>query len=488
MPDIRFGEYLPDQPPLGNPGCVRAENVYPTASGFAPARQLMPATNALGGRPLGAIQVVDALGNVRQYAGDAGKIYENLGNVWTDRSKTGGYTTGVEEVWEFVSWKNKLLAVNFTDDPQQITYGGLAFDNLTTVLKARHIAVVRDHVVMANTFDTTDGAAPWRVRWSGFNNESAWDVDPSTLSDFRDISTSEVHRVFGGEFGVILTASGVWHMSFSGFPTVFQFDEVLPKIGVVSPGAAAQDGDFIYFLSDSGFIEMVRGAQPRWIGAEKVDRTVLGEVDKANYRRISTAVDPESRRVIFAYPSSSSVDGRPNKISVYDRKLDRWSVVNEDVEIIWSAAGIGVTLEGLDALYPSIEDVPFSLDSRAWVGGAPKLAAFSADFRSGYFDGSPMTAVIETKEVEINEGHRTHLNGFYPLVDGGDVNANVLSRNLQADDANVGGSIQRNGRGQFSSRVAARYHRFRIAISGAWTHAVGVQIDRMDAPAGEGRV
>jgi hypothetical protein len=38
---------------------------------------------------------------------------------------------------------------------------------------------------------------------------------------------------------------------------------------------------------------------------------------------------------------------------------------------------------------------------------------------------------------------------------------------------------QRSGR--FSTRSNARYHRFRLTISGDWKDAIGAQVDREDA-------
>src|SRR5690606_8482560 len=154
--------------------------------------------------------------------------------------------------WQFVSWKNKVLATNFNDNPQQITFGAGNFSNLTTAFKARHITTIRDFVVVANTSDATDGLVPSRVRWSAFNDETDWTVSPSTLSDFNDLKIAPVIRILGGEYGIICQRNSIWRMTFVGAPIVFQFDEVLPGFGPIATGAIAQDGDLAYFLSDRG--------------------------------------------------------------------------------------------------------------------------------------------------------------------------------------------------------------------------------------------
>lgn len=488
MPIIQFGPWEPDQAALGNRGLLTAKNAFPSASGYLPIGALMPATDALDARPRGAVNARDRDGNVFQYAGDAAKLYQNINGTWTDRSIGGGYATGTGERWEFVPWKNKMLAVNFTDNPQQITFGGTVFSNLTTSLKARHITTIRDFVVMANTFDGTDGNVPNRVRWSAFNDETDWTVSASTLSDFQDLKTGAVQRVFGGEFGVVLQRESVYRQTFVGAPVVFQLDEVLPGIGLLAPGAAAQDGDTIRFLSPRGFVSLANGTQANFIGANRVDKTVLADLDQNHLDRMSCEVDPATHRTFWAYAGSGNINGRPNRIVLYDPTLDRWSgPIEVEVELVWSAGGIGFTLEGLDSISGSLDDLPASLDSPIWIGGASTIAAFDDSFRSGAFSGDPMTAVLETGDIEIHSGRRTHLKAFRPLVNGGTVTARVGKRDQQNDDVSYGSSIALRPSGRFTRRVNARYHRFEYTLSGAWERAIGMQIEPREAKRGEAR-
>jgi hypothetical protein len=485
---IEFGEFLPDRAPLGNPGVLRAENVFPSASGYVPVKALAVLTNALTAKALGAINVVDPDKLVFQFAGDAAKLYQNADNSWVDRSKLAGYATGSGERWEFAQWKNKVLATNFSDSPQQITLGALAFSDLTTAFKARHIAVVRDFVVVANTSDATDGAVPHRVRWSALDNETLWTVDPSTLSDFQDLKIDSNERVFGGEFGVILQRKNIWRMTFVGAPVVFQFDRVAPDIGVIAPGAAAQLGDRVYFLSDQGFFVLVNGTNAQEIGTEKVDRFVLGDLDKNHLASMSAVSDPASHRVFFAYAGSGNTDGRPNRIVVYDTALNRFALIALDVEILWSAGSIGFTMEGLDTQTTNLDSLEVSLDSDVWKGGARKLGVFDSLHRFAVFDATNnLPAVIETAEAELHSGRRTALNGFRPLVDGGTVTAEVGSRNRQVDTVTFSPILTQRPSGRFTPRVNAQYHRFRLNLSGDWQKAMGVQIDPENARASEAR-
>lgn len=487
MAIIPFGEWLPDQAALGNPGVLTAKNVFPFGSGYLPVPALSDTTGALDARPRGFIQARDRDLSVLQYAGDAAKLYQNISGVWTNRSKGGGYTTADGEAWEFTPWKNKVLATNFSDSPQQITMGATAFSDLTTDFKARHITSIRDFVVVANTTDSTDGTVPSRMRWSAFNDETNWTVSASTLSDYQDLKIAPIERIFGGEFGVILSTESVWRMSFIGAPVVFQFDEVLPGIGVISPGAAARDGDTVYFLSDQGFFALLHGTQAQPIGANKIDRYVLGDLDVAHAARISAVADNRSHRVFWAYPGAGNVGGRPNRIVVYDRSLDRWSLIEEDVELLFRGGSTGWDLDTNidDADIPLDAEFP-NFDSRFYIGGAAQIGAFDGSFKMGFFEGPPMTATIETRELELHSGHRSMLNAFRPLSTGGAVTADVGTRSRQIDAVEYGPTAALSATGRFTQRANARYHRLRFNFSGDWQEAIGMQIDPM-ATRREGR-
>ena len=434
------------------------------------------------------MQARDENGEVFQYAGDTAKLYENVDGTWTDRSKVGGYATG-SEVWEFAPWKNKVLATNFNDNPQAITMGATAFADLTTALKGRHIAVVRDFVVLANTFDGVDGDVPSRVRWSAFEDETDWTVSPSTLSGYQDLKVNKVERVFGGEYGVILQQDRVWRMTFAGAPTVWQFDEVVPGIGVIAPGAAAQDGEIIYFLSSKGFFALDRGTQATPIGIGRVDEFIRKDMDLDNIDRITTVADPHSKRVYWSYAGADNDGGRPNRIIIYDRAQDRWSLIDQDVELLWSGGGTGISLDAAASVGDpeNLDDMAtdVSFDDPRWVGGAPFIAAFSQDFGSGSFSGSVRDATLTTKEYAFGGGDgRAQLNGFRALIQGGLVTAQVGTRNSLAEDVTFGSILNARPEQRFTTRANARYHRFLLTLSGEWQHAIGVEIGRNDLRSG----
>lgn len=486
MPIVSVNEWVPDAADLGNPGSITVKNALPGLNSYQPLPQLVVTTNALTDRPRGAIEATDASANIYQYAGDETNLYSLSGSTWTDISKLATtYATAAGERWEFARWKEKIIATNFTDTPQAITFGGANFADLTTALRFRHVGIVKDFVVAGNTFDATDGTVRDRVRWCASGIETDWTVDPATLADFRDLNVGGgIQRIIGGEYGVILSEKSTFRMTFVGTPTVFQIDEVVPGVGCLAPGGAAVLSGFLFYPSEHGFIALQGGSSPTFIGEGKVDRFFRNDLDENYLDRVSSVADPKSGRVFWSYPGAGNTAGTPNKLIVFDRVLNRWGYAEVETELIWRSGGVATTLEALDSITTNLDDLGISLDSSQWKGSAPQLAAFDTTFKNGNFSGSPMTAVVETREMEINAGRQTQLNAFVPLVDGGSVTARVGKRNRQSDNVTYSPVLNQSSTGRFTHRANARFHRFELTASGEWTDIIGTQVNREDAPAG----
>ena len=114
---IPFGEWLPDQAPLGNPGLLVADNVLPHRDAYRP----MPSwsqftTTAMDSRCLGAASFQDKNGDSFTYGGDATKLYRLNGTAWTDASKVGGYSLNTESTWRFTEFGERAIAATI-DEP-----------------------------------------------------------------------------------------------------------------------------------------------------------------------------------------------------------------------------------------------------------------------------------------------------------------------------------------------------------------------------------
>lgn len=606
MATINLKEWVPDAAALGNPGAIVVTNALPGLNSYKPLRSLVLSTDALSARPLGAIEASDANENVFQYAGDASALYALSGMTWGNVSKGGGYSTAAGERWEFARWKERIIATNFTDSPQVITFGGANFADLTTALRFRHVGIVRDFVVAGYTYDGVDGIVRDRVRWSAINDETDWTASAVTLSDFRDLSVGGgIQAIVGGEYGVIVSEKSVFRMTFVGTPTVFQIDETVPGVGALAPGGVISFGDTVYFPSKHGFIAVRNGAQADFIGVGRVDEFFLGDLDSNYLDRVSAVTDPESQLVIWAYPGAGNTAGRPNRLIVFNRALNKWGFFSIETEMIWRSGGTSFTLEDLDdlalgadlvsvgdfasdtvwtkgtgwsiaagvathaagtgsdlsqtlaglstgsyyrlvfdvsgrtagtvtpsiggtagtaisadataitetiidggggsvsftassdfdgsidnvsvKLVTGIDSLTVPFDSGQYKGSAALLAAFDSTYANGNFTGPVYPATFETREVELNEMRKTMLTSFMPVIDGGTVTGRIGYRDRQSDMVEYTSPLVLSASGRFTKRVNARYHRFEMTVSGDWEKAIGAQVDRTVAKAGQRR-
>jgi hypothetical protein len=474
---IPAAEWLPDQADFGNPGATVAKNVIPwVGNSYKSFPSLETFSAAIGARAQGAIFARDSEGAIYNYVGDATKLYALFTTSYSDVSRTSGgaYGTSSDEWWEFAQWGNTVIATNFADDVQRISIGSANFTALPgSPPKARHVAIVRDFVVLGNVTD-----APHRVQWSGINNSELWTPSLTTLSDFQDIQEAgAVQKVIGGEFGLVFLDKSIHRMTFSGYPTIFQFDEIEKAKGVYAPQSVIRFGSVVFYLSDDGFYATTGSGESVPIGDGKVDKYFLDDLETFYSYRINAAIDPINKLVLWAYPGVGSSSGTPNRILVYSIFRKKWALVEVDTEILPRYASDGLSLDELDSISSSVDALAFSLDSRVWSGGEQTLAAFNTSHRLATFTGTAMNATVDTGEVQHFPRRRAHVTGARAIVDGGTATVAVGARSLLSASHSFGSAVSLNSSGVAPLRSNARYHRYRIATTGAFDFIQGVEVD-----------
>lgn len=469
---IKFGPFRPDLP--ASVACQRAVNCVPQAEGYGPVKAFSANSVALPSVPLGSVLARSKTGASSHFAGTSSALY-SIRDSLIDVSKSGGYSTSGDERWSFLQFGDTVLAANYTDNIQALDLSGGNFDDLAgNPPKARSMAIVGNQVILGNVFDN-DGAGPARVWWSGFNDSTSW--TPGTdQSDFYDLvgPGGWIQSIVGGEVGVIIQERAVWRMQYVGAPQIFIFDQIEGGVGTGSPNSVVAYGRNVFYLSDSGFMMLVDGTQSVPIGSEQVDRYFFNDIQSGELLGVTASVDPTNTLVLWSYLSMSGT----YKLICYNWVTQSWSTIESDVRMLVNSASPGLTLEDLGSLYSSIEDVPFSLDSRAWVGGSLNLAGFDSLNRLGYFDGQPLTASIETPEMPLRGA--MYVTRSYPLVDG-DTNTtitqNVVKRNTLTDSVTVGPDLPLRDNGHSTVRSRSRHQRIRVNIAGGFDNAVGIDID-----------
>lgn len=479
----QFGELLADVPAFNNPGLVNAKNVIPYGNSYESFPAQVVYSNALTARCQGAISVKDNTGVTANFAGDATKLYKSTAGSFADVSVVGGYSVDPEDNWHFTRYGSRVIATNIADYPQTFTLNSsAAFSNLTTLVKARYCATIRNFLFLANTYDATDGTVPHRVRWSALDDPTSFSVSATTQSDYQDLDPSNgyITGIISGEYGIIFQERAITRVTYVGSPTVFQFDTIETGRGSRAEYSIIKVGSNIYFLGNDGFY-IFDGARSIPIGENKIDKFFLDNLDNDYLSRIYVCADIDKQVIYWAAPFSGNSGGNANALMCYNYSPNTttwWTYVDQvDLEFIYKSYSEGYTLDGLDAVNSSIDALPFSLDSRVWMGGASLLSGFDSNHKQVNFTGTSLNSLIETGEFQLTPGQRTNLFRVRPILDGSaTITLQIGTRNSLSESVTWTPDLSVDQIGEIQMRENARYFRARLNTSGSFNFSQGIDL------------
>lgn len=487
---IEFGSWLPDLPPNENKGATVAMNVIPFANTYKSFPSLsVYSTNGLDSMALGAISAKDDAGNAYNFAGDAGKLYLLASAAWTDISLLGGYTTPTTEKWNFEQFQDLIFATNNSDDIQYYQLGvSTNFANAgTNTPLARFLFTVREFLV-AGYADNV----PFRLQWSPIGNPLGdWAPSPTTQADIEDLTSADGNIMggVGGEYGTVFTERGIIRMNYVGSPLIFTFDKIEGASGTPASRSICKIGigNDIFYLGQKGF-NIFDGAASVAIGENQVDKTFYSDVNQSFFENVISIPDPQNPLVFVFYPSNASPSGLIDKVLIYNYSASatkRWATASISLEFPFVSLSEGFTMETLDTINTNLDAIEPSLDSRIWTGGSIYFSAFNSDHVMANFTGAALDAVLETGEVQLNQGMRTKLKSVTPKVEGYDtITMQIGTRNDMKSSVSWGGILTPNNAGDYPCRADARYHRVRCNITGGFDFAQGIE-DASSVPSGQ---
>lgn len=477
--DIPFGEWLPDLPPLENQGALEALNCIPELNSYRSMNSLSPFSDAINNPALGSFWLQGSDNVIYNFVGNATRLYQLTQNntVWSNVSAR-EYATA--DNWEFAKFGDRVLATNINEPIQYYDAGAApGFANLPgSPPQCARIATVRDFVVIGDIQGSDRG--PNFVQWSGFNNSEIWTPSRSTQSDFQELfgRGGRVQKIVPGEYGVIFQEHSIHRMDYIGPPVIFQFDEVERGRGTPAPNSVIWTGNLIFYYGHDGFYRFT-GQASEPIGANRINRWFESEADISALGDMRGAIDRENRLAMWTFKSDAQLAANDRMI-VFNWAANRWSHAEINTQIIAEYVTSGLTLEDLDSLYSNTIDgtnqTPF--DSGAYIGGALNFLAFDDQNRAATFAGAPLEATIDTAEFIGPNARRVYVNSIRPIVNGGPetgIRASVGRRSFTPNNITFSTSRGMNKIGEANMRVNDRYLRFRLDITGGFTHAVGVQ-------------
>lgn len=479
---LSVAEFAPDQTSLESGVTGYVNNVVPvTALSYGPLPSLVSTGDALTLRCQGAGSFRGKIGTIKNFAGDANDLYEWDGvSAWGNvtRASGGAYSVQTDDMWDMTQYGNYVIATNGTDAAQyylidtSTKFAALAGSPPV----ARFCWTALEQVVLgrlANKLNT--------IQWSAIGDPTGWTIGVN-LCDEQEFP--EAGRVMGGT-GIgtsmtVLCESQIHIGTFVGTGDVWRFRPISIDRGCSAEGSIASWQGVTFFLAYDGFY-MLAGESLLPIGTQKVDNYFWTNVNDNYLYRIVAAVDPVKKLYIVAFPSTSSADGTPDTLLIYNFDIKRWSRADVSLDFLYRArTNVGYTLDNLP--YSNLDTMPISLDSNL-LSGSPKdtLAAFYTDKKLAFFNGANLEATIDTIEGQITPGARTKVRAVRPHVDGGSPTVSLGIRNKIEDAVSwsAASTIRTSGRCPTPSNSLARFHRARLTVpaGSTWTYARGVDLE-----------
>ena len=472
---VLFGEWLPDLPDYQNPGLVTAKNCLPQSIFYKQFNSLSEAsTSSVVTFCLGAFAAQKNDLTSFLTVGTASKLWHlKTDNTFEDLSKVGGYTGGSDDCWNFTQMGTTVVATNFADNVQSFVLGSSsAYADLAgSPPKARAVTNIRGFVVLAGTSNS-----PFEVIWSDFNAPTSWSGGLSN-STTLDASVGSIVNVVGGEYGVIFCNRGIFRMNYIGSPFVFEFALVEKQRGLLGCNAWCEFGNLIFFLGQDGFY-WFDGTQSKNISNSKLTDFFFSDVDLSFSFNISCAIDYINNIIMVLYPSTQANGGTPNRMLAYDVNNNKWTYIDGiTADRIFLNRTQGYVIDAIDAIYSTIDSIPFTIDSKFWFGGSLSLAAISSNHKLATFSGDPLTATFETGSFTVpDEEKRSMLLWAKPLITNqSNVTLSIGSSNDLSDAPTYSAPVLQNRANLFPIRTNATFLSAKLVVSGGFDSAQGIE-------------
>lgn len=487
--EVMFGEYKPDIPSLKGDTQL-ARNVIPSEASYRPLKGLSEYSGALDSRCMGAYAAKSGAGVVTVFAGTATKLYTLTGSStsWVDATRLAGGDYAATARWNFTQFGDYVQAWNGVDAVQEYQLGTstdfAAMSGSPPI--AKYATVANQQIIVGNVA----GGMSNRLQFCGVDARTTWGTSATAQSDFSDLVGDGVtiKAVVGRTSPHIWCERKIFVMTFVGPPLVYDIAEIESQRGTIFPQSVVGYGPFSFgFCQDGPYSFNGQTLSP--IGQGKFADTVMADFAQSNADRMSAAIDPVNRCVVWGYPSSDSVNGTPDRLLFFHWPTGKASLCNVMHEVLTSSsASFGFTLEQLANVSSSLDSLPASLDSELWTAsGRTLLGAFSTNHKLGYFTGANLAAKIRTGEAQIFPGRKSLITRARPLVQGMSATMTVtpITRDKQHVAAATGTAGTVNGNGFAPLRAKARYLQadLDIAAGGTWDHAEGIQFEAIPAGA-----
>lgn len=478
----------PDKSKLNQAASPTIKNCVPNADGYGPMNGLSAFSDALSEACRGASLFIDSAGVIHVFAGTSDSLFKLSGMSWSDVSGA-TYTLASGDSWSFALHQDDACAANVADPIQKYNLiSDSVFSDLSSAApQCRYLTTESGYLTALNL--STD---PRAVQRSGYKDSDYWAIglkgaDKESLDDGGAVqgATSDETGAF------VFQEKKVRRLqNRPGEEVSFSIaTEVDSMRGTPAPWSIVQFGTgLVEFFAEDGFYRLGSPSSP--IGLERIDRTILADIDLTRLDEVQGVADPVRKMNWWRYSSLSNASTTAtDKMVGHHWYLDRWVTIDINLEWLLSAALPGYTLEQLDTSlgYTSIETIPYSLDSRIWKGGRPAISAFDASHKLGFFEADYLEAIMETADIQVAGDLRGYISGYRIEGDGDSVYGTVATKETLKGDPTYGSEGTPNGHGVIPCHASGLTMRFKVRRPAGtiWTHTNAVQVpDYAVRPAG----
>lgn len=461
---LSFASFSPDAAELDTGVTPVALNVYPEKGSYRPVPGPAPYSDAIDANPRGLWIARTTARDFDAFCATDETLKKLTGTTWGDIG-TGFTGPPTDSNWAGVQFGTLFFFNNVTDGLQKfdIEAGVTTSAVGGSSPAAEFMDVVESYLMCGGLSDDPGG-----VEWSDTEDGTTWGSGNSGGQSFKD-------------GGAVTAICGAAHMvvqetairTIIGDPggDIFQFQKVEQAKGAIAPGSVIRFGETFAYLAEDGF--WWRG-EP--IGQGKVNRYFFSSVNQNRIFSTLGVLDPFRPLMhwLFRKTESDLYDGA----LTFNWSVGEWSEWEPNAYFAAASATPGITLEQLSVLYPDLETVPYSLDSRVWQGGRPVFAIFDEDLKLAFMEGANLEATMETGERNLIPGYRSKILAARPIVDSTAAVLAVRARQRQGDTVSFSSEKAQQSSGLCKFNNGGWGHRFRLRIpaSSSWTQAQGIEI------------
>ena len=485
MTEIKFQTWLPDQQDFNNPGLEVCTNAIPDSDGYQPAREAEAGGATISGRIIGAASAYIEDGSAVTFCATTADLYVIRNNTVTASSL--GLSLADTDVVTFEQFNTGLYASTKNGDTWAIsdveTSTTFAL-SAGTPPKANAMGRIADFLVMGDLIDIDSTDAPYRIRWSRFNDpQGTWGTDIAAQAGAIDLDAAygPVTAVTGGSYGMVFQRQGISRLTYTGGANVFRLDTFEKSRGCVAPSSAVQIGERTYYLAHDGFF-VTDGTTPAPISTGRMWKWFIGRINQAQLPAVVGAVDFERRCIVWLFADAGS-DDFTSQIWFY-WETGEWGFVDQPLQWAVQGAKSGLTLEEVGDLYPNIDTMALSLDSPTFQPSGRNLRVFEGGNMST-LTGPTLAATFTTGDIQPIPKRRSFITEVHPLVLADRVDVRLGCKDRMTQEITYTDRVAMGSIGFAPLNHDARYFRVSIEIPAGeeWGDAYGFQITASDSGA-----